>query len=146
MSSKTQTLVKAFPAEVAAAFNETAQEFGLEGPEFARIVVLSATYAGGGVAYRIMLDTREHSVETRATTHDGKITLIANIKQVASASGVAEQVGRISRSASSLHALRGSLNGQASCLKLIHPVLSGPDGLAVMRSAGARELWPDDDT
>ena len=144
MSSKPQVLVKAFPAEVAAAFGGTARELGLGGPVFAELVLRSATYSGDKVSYKIMLDLREHGVDTHCVMHDGKITLYVDIKGVASAAGIARQVGRVSGSASSLYALRGSLQGQARCLKLVHPILSGPDGLAVMRSAGARELWADD--
>lgn len=90
---------KAFFEEVRAAYAETAAVLGLSGPTETELVLPVSAYKGGGVKYKVALESREGGVECTVSTSTDSVTLTVDIEPLAIAAGVVEKRGGVSYSA-----------------------------------------------
>ncbi|WP_406439759.1 hypothetical protein OHB00_31665 [Streptomyces sp. NBC_00631] len=134
---------EAFQGEVRAAFAAVAQRLGLDGPvggeEDRHLAV--ATFAGSGVAYKVVLGLWQGDVEIHVCRRTALTECKVGIEGLAVTAGVVDRRGGVSFGARSLRQLRRSLAGQVRYVELVHPLVSGDPAtaLSLMRAAGARE-------
>ncbi len=140
MSKRSQpTVARSFEAEVETTFGPLGTDLGLDGgPEPERVPgVRCMAYRSPGVAYRVCLSQEDHAVSTAVHVPDGDKTLVAYLEELVPAAGLGARQD-VPTSAHTLHSIRRSLSAQAAWVRRLHPVLIGPEGLELLRRAGAR--------
>lgn len=139
MSSRAAgTVWSSFETEVSAAFAADAAALGVVArlqPEIVggvRCVVLDAD--GARVGAEVCLVLQENAVETDVWLRTPDAVLKAGLAGLVVASGLGARQ-HVSRGVTTLYSLRKALASQADWLLRVHPLLSGPDGPALMRRA-----------
>jgi hypothetical protein len=133
------TVLQSFPQEIAGAYGFLASELGLSGPLWSTVVAPSAVFTAPGHRYRIVLDTQEMTVGTSFELDLDGTRLSARLDDLVGAARLRSH-GRLSRSARTLHDLRGALASQAGFVRLLHPLLTGAGAPDLLEQAGARRL------
>lgn len=107
---------------------------GMAGPRRDTEVMPTVSYARPSLGYDISLDVREGKIVTTGWRNDGDLPQSANLEALVEASGLAPRQ-TVSLSAQSRFALTKSAASQASWVRRVHPLLTGDDGLDLVRRA-----------
>lgn len=129
---------KSFVAEASSAFDFLVSDCGFAGPEFRDIVLPSISYVGRGVTYRIMLDTDDKAVLTRAETEVGSKHLVAELEDLVEAAQLGAR-NHVVMNVTTLRGLRRALESQANYVRLLQPHMAPENLVSLMRLANARE-------
>lgn len=129
------SVAKSFETEVAKAFHFLVSECGLIGPAPGMTVV---RYAGDGVAYQIVFDTRERTVSTSVARDLGGVRLTADLPALVLGAALGPP-GNVRCGARTLTELRATVLAHAAYIRRLQPYLSPLNVLPLMRAAHARE-------
>lgn len=127
-----------FAEEAGSTFSFLGEEFGLSGPAYDDLVLLTVTFTSPVARYSVMLDPADKLVLTQVAMDVGAKTLVADLADLVQAAELGSP-GVVSQSAYTLTGLRKALSSQAGYLRLIHLRVEAESALALLRAAGARE-------
>ena len=130
-----------FHEEVMARFRFLVDELGASNPTIDDRLIPCVRYDGKGFGYSVVMEERSVVVSVILPTPENSSYVSADLHEIVNAAALAPRQS-VLLSAGTSQAMLRSLDSQAGWVRVVHPLIVGAGGAALLRRARGGDLTP----